>query len=241
MSDYDDFDDDFPVDEAFFTQVDNIAARAASSSSRAATSSVAPARSTFVLPRPSVATPAPNPANPPYCAPRQSKLSFAVPASPISRSYPEAGPSRRAAALGVRIPRPPPALSSDDFGDDVSFTAESLEQIDAASSLAPVWKPGSQGRARIPSSGIQRALDRTNSGGFQTHLNFRREQVYTKGKRWDRTAFAASGRRIGLASKKKGKGKGKAAYGDDDDAEEMDDEDDEPLAPAPKPAVDMSE
>lgn len=76
---------------------------------------------------------------------------------------------------------------------------------------------------------------------LQTHLNFRRENPYTPGKRWDRTAFAATGRRI-VANKNNGKGKGRARdqYDDDDEEEEEDDWGD-PLAPDPAPLVDTCE
>lgn len=88
-----------------------------------------------------------------------------------------------------------------------------------------------------------RALGKSSSGseGFQTHLNFRRENQSTKGKRWDRTIFAESGRRVD-AAKMKAKGKGNR-YGNDDDDEAMSEEEEdwgEPLAPAPKLRVDPS-
>ncbi|TXT12930.1 hypothetical protein VHUM_01331 [Vanrija humicola] len=88
-------------------------------------------------------------------------------------------------------------------------------------------------------------LSRTTSGStmLQTHLGFRREQQYTKGKRWDRTAFAASGRRVAAEKEKqRGKKKGKRKRGDEDEDEDDDEEEDwgEPLAPPPKPLVDVS-
>ena len=85
----------------------------------------------------------------------------------------------------------------------------------------------------IPSS----RLNRTNSGELQTHLNFRRENQATKGKRWDRTAYAETGRRVSAG---KGKAKGKVVRGWDDDEElELEEDDlDEPLAPNLKPFVD---
>jgi ATP-dependent DNA helicase MPH1 len=67
-------------------------------------------------------------------------------------------------------------------------------------------------------------------------LNFRRDKQSTKGKRWDRTAFAESGRRVDAAKIKANKGR---RYDGDDD-EVMTEEDDlEPLAPLPKPLVDL--
>jgi ATP-dependent DNA helicase MPH1 len=85
----------------------------------------------------------------------------------------------------------------------------------------------------------------------QIHLNFRRENQTTKGKRWDRTEYAQTGRRIrgGVKGKSKGvdKGRGKRASMDDGSDADMDmdefDEDDEgePLVPEPKPLVDVCE
>ena len=80
---------------------------------------------------------------------------------------------------------------------------------------------------------------------MQTHLNFRRDNQGTKGKRWDRTAFAETGRRIDAkkakAKSKAGpKGKGRSSW-DDEAGDELDEEEedwDEPLAPNPKPLID---
>lgn len=211
-SEFDDF-DSFAVDESFLQQVDDIAAKAT-------TTTRAPAVTSAPPPRPP-----------------------SRPSAPFSRAgNSEAGPSRRAAALGVRLPRPPPNPSSDDYDDGVSFTAESLEQIDQVA-----VRPQRGGTTILPSSGLSRnrSLGRTPSGQFmlQTHLNFRRENPYTPGKRWDRTAFAATGRRI-VANKSNGKGKGKGRardqYDDDDEEEEEEDWGD-PLAPDPAPLVDTCE
>jgi hypothetical protein len=139
--------------------------------------------------------------------------------------------------------RPPP--SSDDF-DDFHIAPESFLAIDSLTKpkLAnPASKPTVHQRS-LPSS---RSIGRTSSGeGFlQTHLNFRRDTQHTKGKVWDRTAFAESGRRIG-AEKGKGKGKLKAKSKGWDDDEEEDIEEEEDgwgagvLAPYPKPFVDPS-
>ncbi|RXK39401.1 hypothetical protein M231_03354 [Tremella mesenterica] len=139
-----------------------------------------------------------------------------------------AGPSRQ------RLPAQP---SSDDYGD-LPIPTESLMAIDSLTSR-------SQQRTTmptvIPSSRL--GMNRTSSGNgssfFQTHLNFRRENQATKGKRWDRTEFAASGRRIGAASRMKGKGKAVARGLFEDEAGESEEEEDwEPLVPGPKPLVD---
>lgn len=89
-------------------------------------------------------------------------------------------------------------------------------------------------------SGLGRSLARHSSGsdGFQTHLNFRRDKQSTKGKRWDRTAFAESGRRVDAAKIKANKGR---RFDLDDDEVMSEDEDmGEPLVPGPKPLVDIS-
>lgn len=205
-SEFDEFDDSFAVDDSFLQQLDDIEVKA-STSTRTSSVSAAVAQ----LPTPTFH--------------RNAQ------AGPSRTTGKDSGASRRAAALGVRLPRPAPHPSSDDYGD-MSFTAESLEQIDQAT------RP--KGTTIIPSSGIgrQRSFARSTSGNMlQTHLNFRRENPYTKGKRWDRTAFAATGRRRVAA--RKGKAKARATYDDDEDDEE--DEDDEPLAPDPTPRVDTCE
>lgn len=158
------------------------------------------------------------------------------PTIPVQQNA-DAGPSKRAAALGVRLSRPPAPPSSDDF-DDLSISAETLAQIDSVAAAPP---PRLGLRSTLPPSNGTRQLGRTGSGSrlsLQTHLHFRRDApTYTKGKRWDRTAFAASGRRLG-AEKAKGKGKGRAqVHGDDEEEEEEFDL----LAPPPKLLVDTSE
>jgi ATP-dependent DNA helicase MPH1 len=133
-----------------------------------------------------------------------------------------------------------PSSDGDDF-DDLSFSAEALAQIDQVAAC-PAFPPQGAPRAR----GMPRTLSlRGTNGGRQTHLNFRREAMYTKGKRWDRTAFAASGRRLDAEkAMKSGKGKGKAPRGrieeDEEDEEMFDDEDEDPFGLEP-PLSDMSE
>nr|XP_019001717.1 uncharacterized protein I203_05920 [Kwoniella mangroviensis CBS 8507]OCF65178.1 hypothetical protein I203_05920 [Kwoniella mangroviensis CBS 8507] len=112
--------------------------------------------------------------------------------------------------------------------------------------------PSASGRANTISNGNNSAsFGRTDSNGFlQTHLNFRREKQGTKGKVWDRTEFAETGRRISTekgknkTSNNKGKGKRKSRdlEDDEDDEEDLEDEDDwsNVLAPLPKPLVDMN-
>lgn len=212
MSDFDDF-DAFDVDESFLATVDSLEAAATASSSTSAPAPVVRAA----------------PAVQPSLTSRLGANSpFRPPSRGVNNTNAESGPSRRAAALGLRRPPPPP--SSDDY-DDVSFTAESLAQIDA---VVRVPAP----RDSIPSSnlgGSSRAVRRQDSSR-QLHLNFRRENPYTKGKRWDRTAYAASGRRLD-AEKAKKKGKRKRQAGDSDD----DVDDDAPLLPDGVPPIDICE
>lgn len=229
----DDFDfDDFDFDDSFLNEVDNITARAASSNSTSTSTSILTKAKT----RPNI-------------LPIHASSSIRPIFNGFSRPT-VAGPSRP-------TPKRPPPPSSDDF-DDLTFPEESLAAFDIITSRSSFPATHVDGtttpsnrqakQTAIPSSrlGLGRS---SSSGGLQTHLNFRRENQSTKGKRWDRTAFAESGRRINVD--KKGKGKGKAGYkarswGRDDDEEDMDDdeeeeeEDFEPLVPGPKPFVDPS-
>ncbi|GMK56457.1 hypothetical protein CspeluHIS016_0302970 [Cutaneotrichosporon spelunceum] len=205
-SDFDHLDDTFAVDDSFLRQLDDIEVKAtASISTRNPSIAAASAQS------------------------RAPAFAQNVQAGPSRIRNANPGAARRAAALGVRLPRPAPHPSSDDYGD-MSFTAESLEQIDE------VTRP--KGTTAIPSSGLsrQRSFARSTSGNMlQTHLNFRRENPYTKGKRWDRTVFAATGRRRVAANNKQ---KGARSRYDDEEDEQEDSE--EPLAPDPLPLVDTS-
>jgi len=271
MSD-DEYDfDEFPVDESFLQQVDDIATRAAASASSSGTARAEPAQqqgntsngnntshashTRTIVPAARVATAAINPANPPFRPPRPANAASGA----VSRAEPAAGPSRRAMALGVRLDRPVVVPSSDDF-DDMGLDDAALAQIDevATGAQASNGTSGTSGTSggnwlsanananasngnrlppRLPGTrSFGRTFSRSLSGGLQTHLNFRREAMYTKGKRWDRTAFAASGRRIDVErAKKKGRSR------DDDDEEEFDDEDEDPFGLEPQPLVDMSE
>lgn len=250
MSD-DEYDfDTFAVDASFLQQVDLIESRASegTANSSASASVGNRPRQAPIYPQsiPSAAV-----TNPPFKPPSRAETSSGT--TQLRSVTADGGPSRRAAALGIRLARPQPMPSSDDF-DDVSFTAESLAQIDEVATTGGPSVNGMAGRQgtlqlrdfrrttsnSTPStsgSSERRRFARTSSTG-QTHLNFRRETPYTKGKRWDRTAFAATGRRIGAEKKKKN---GKRAYEDDEDEDEDDMFDEgEPLAPNPAPLVDMS-
>lgn len=225
MSDFDDFDDGFDADESFFAAIDSIEATATGSSASASTAPTTARAAPAVRPSITSILGTNSPFKPPSAAGARQPAR-------VNDTHAESGPSRRAAALGVRPPRPrlppapPPAPSSDDF-DDFSFDAETLAQIDAAGARGPQ-------RAVIPSSNLNRGGNpfRRHESYHQTHLNFHRENPYTKGKRWDRTAYAASGRRIDVDKAKK---KGKRKRNDDES------EDDAPLLPDGIPAIDTCE
>ncbi|WOO82285.1 Fanconi anemia group M protein [Vanrija pseudolonga] len=161
----------------------------------------------------------------------------------ISYADPHAGPSSRAAALGVRPAAPP----SDDYDMTFELDPAALAQIDSVASAvrAPANRRLANGTTLLPTTSRDK-FARTTSGSamFQTHLGFRRQQQYTKGKRWDRTAFAASGRRVAAEKEKEGrKKKGKRKRGEEEDEDDEDEEEEdwgEPLVPPPKPLVDIS-
>jgi ATP-dependent DNA helicase MPH1 len=243
----DDFDDDsFLIDDSFLREVDTITAKA--------TSATAPSRP--IAPVSGFATASSfhsvgsKPANKGWTGP-QLPIHAGPSFRPVQinkfqqqRSFPlqQAGPSKRNISAPTLPFRPAAPPSSDDF-DDFPLPLD----FDAASKL-PVKPPNP---TILPSS-RKTAFQRTSSGPtFQTHLNFRKDNQSTKGKRWDRTQFAETGRRIapkGL-DKGKGKGKGKAKMLDGEDEDEEDEEenfDEEAedwsrIIPGPKPLVDPSE
>ncbi|ORX40857.1 hypothetical protein BD324DRAFT_644144 [Kockovaella imperatae] len=223
MSDVDFDDDDFLMDDSFLREVDTIEAKA-----------IDPIHPSKQLN---------GGASKGWSGPRNNVASG-------SRTRP-AGPTPSTRAEAI-IP------SSDDF-DDFSMDTDALLALDlpqapssrpnlssklGQASLAP---PALNGALAIPSSrlGMRRSNSSTSKDNlFQVHLNFRRADQTTKGKRWDRTVFAESGRRIDAErAKKKGKYKARNWAKEDDDDEDLDDdddEDDEPLVPGPRPLVDTS-
>lgn len=246
----DDFDDDsFLVDDSFLAELDNITASATSKTTQQSTfnrTTSLPVNKPFVPPAISGRTQSVGP------QPGSSTARNAFASSSKSTSTSSAAAERRRAAIAEasrpsagpsKLSRPPsrPLVhpSSDDFGD-IDLPTGSLDFLDNIAA-----KPAtSSGRAQsIPSSrlGLGRSLARQSSGsdGFQTHLNFRRDKQSTKGKRWDRTAFAESGRRVDAAKTKASKMNGRG-FDDDEELEQEDDDMGEPLAPPPKPLVDIS-
>lgn len=234
----DDFDDDsFMVDDSFLAEVDSIAA-SASTGTAAAASHSAYNRTTSL---PVIGHGVKAAVTTDYARPKSAN-STSVAKSPLL-------PSLNAVAGPSRPPRLAPQPPSDDFDDDFDIPTESLALIDDISAGRPLQpthssSSGSSRPAPIPSSrlGMGRTLGRTSSGsgGFQTHLNFRRENQATAGKRWDRTAFAESGRRVD-AARSKGQGKDRRFENDDDEVFSEEDDGEDALAPAPKPLVDISE
>lgn len=231
----DDFDDDsFMADDSFLAELDSLTATASTGTS----GPKAPAHRTTSLPVISRSLPGAH-----TSFGRSNTLGVMSLIKPAVRSTVNAvaGPSSRPR----HIPQPP----SDDFDDDdFDIPTESLALIDDIAAgrppPPPIYSSSSSGSTRpapIPSSrlGMGRTLGRTSSGsgGFQTHLNFRKENQATAGKRWDRTAFAESGRRVDAKTKGKVRQWGyddDEIFSDDGDAGDM-------LAPAPKPLVDISE
>jgi ATP-dependent DNA helicase MPH1 len=251
----DDFDDDsFMVDDSFLAEVDSLTAQASSISSIPQNPVY---QRTASLPGPTFLNALP----PPERAQSLSSLkgfssarnALANPTRPGSTSVShQSGPSGRsnnAAAGPSKLSRPALSRLSPDEFDEFDLPTESLDFLDTIAAPPPMRSttalPSTTTRNPIiPSSrlGLGRALGRTSSGsdGLQTHLNFRRENQSTKGKRWDRTAFAESGRRVD-AAKIKARAKG-GRYPQDDDEVMSEDDDDlgGPLAPLPKPLVDIS-
>lgn len=250
----DDFDDDsFMVDDSFLAEVDSIAANASTSGynagggfQRSKTFPAAPttgAGSGFASARTALGKS------------NTTVGAISTNAGALARANAIAGPSR-VARSPVPIPAPAAHPPSEDDFDDFDLPTESLDLIDTISAAPfPAPRPPSFSSSyssskpiplpssRLGMSGSGRALGRSSSGsdGLQTHLNFRRENQSTKGKRWDRTAFAESGRRVDAAKIKANKGKNKQYNGDDDEVLSEEEEDwGEPLAPPPKPLVDIS-
>jgi ATP-dependent DNA helicase MPH1 len=246
----DDFDDDsFFVDDSFLAEVDNITA--------SATSTLNPIQQTTFSRTTSLPAHRPNLA--PSFTARSHSTGFSTARNALAgpskttasaaanrraaiaqQAFPIAGPTRFSRLVSKPLVHP----SSDDF-DDIDLPTGSLDFLDtiASTTKAPSTSSATGRVQAIPSSrlGMGRSLARHSSGsdGFQTHLNFRRENQATKGKRWDRTAFAESGRRVDAAKIKANKGK----RFDMDDDEVMSEEEDlgELLVPGPKPLVDISE
>lgn len=243
MSDDFDFDDDsFLVDDSFLKEVDNIAAQATSRSAASVTDKSAGYARTTSLP---ATNPSRGWTGSRTISAGPSLPSFARPAANGSRPFASARSYKPSAGhTGLQH-----ASSSTDEFDDLTLPLDSFDHLDALSAR-PQSRQLNTSTPALPTVIPSSRLGRTSSGGegsFQTHLNFRREKQATKGKRWDRTAFAESGRRV-TAEKAKARGKGKtkrffARDDDEEDIEEEEEEDDwgEPLAPYPKPLVDTGE
>lgn len=216
-------DDDFDFDDSFLREVDNIEAKAI----------------TFKKP------------SEPNSDVTKVNVGSVVSSRPLAA---RSSPFPRPTAAGPSRPtRPPPQPSSDDQYDDFSFASEALAGLDDiySSHQHSSSRTPSNGNSKTPARALPKqgaipsarlGMARSTSGsmnGFQTHLNFRKENQSTKGKRWDRTEFAESGRRIVSMTHEKEKGFGARQWGRDDDEEEDDMEEAfEPLVPGPKPLVD---
>ncbi|WVQ95399.1 hypothetical protein IAU59_002496 [Kwoniella sp. CBS 9459] len=250
MSDDDFGDDSFFVDDIFLQEVDRIAASAQTfPQNNGFTRSVSlggPPRST-------------KPAQPASRGWTGVQRSFSGPSSrPLTKTTSTPKPtaystssSHRTSLFANKGAPQPTHPSSDDY-DTLPLPAESIAALDSLTTLRPP-QPTSSSSSRpssgqvVPSSrlGLGRAAN-GSSGFLQTHLNFRREKQSTKGKRWDRTEFAETGRRVDAGKgkgKAKPKGKRKSRDWEEEDEEDLDDEEDGwagALAPAPRPLVDMN-
>ncbi|WRT70898.1 uncharacterized protein IL334_007897 [Kwoniella shivajii] len=266
MSDDDFGDDAFLVDDSFLREVDNITASAQTEpKSNNLTRSVSlhnsrPVNTNNVSPKGwtgvqrSLSGPSSKPAL------KVSSSTF----SPTETFK----PNNRPLGISKRPPNLPPPPSSDDY-DVIPLEPDSIAALDSLASRHPHPHQTSSASHRSQAttaptvSALKTGFAPTSSGagfgrttstggggtnGFlQTHLNFRRENQTTKGKTWDRTQFAESGRRVGVEKGKgKGKGRAKRKSRDWEEEEEEDEEDEEEddwgdvMAPAPKPLVDMT-
>jgi hypothetical protein len=245
----DDFgDDDF--DDSFFREVDDIAAVAVLTAAAPGPTKAIPRTTShpgtsfnkgWTGPQRSVSSasttsfrPAQKPPQLAFQRPAvQSKASPSNSTGALLSPRAKGAEARRLALLGLSA-QPAPQAQSQGLGFKTV-----PRPVTASSSRAP--------SAHVPSaqSSFSR-LGRTSSGptGVQTHLSFRKENQTTKGKVWDRTAFAATGRKRvsknkeALDAQKKRK-RGEAYDDDDDDMGEEEDDWGEPLAPNPKSKVDL--
>ena len=205
---YDDFDDEFTVDDSFFEEVDRIAAQAEKTVATKSSTAQPPAANG-------------NSANSIVAATASGSKS-----NTIARNTPS-GPSRPSFRAGL-----PPQPSSEDFGD-ITFTPSGLAQIDDIARPSQAIVRNSTPSSSSRGSASRLGLGRPSSGSVQTHLNFRKESTTKKGKQWDRTAFAETGRRV-----KVDEGYVARKWGKEGEADEEEEEDFEPLVPGPKPLVD---
>lgn len=237
MSDDYGFDDAF--DDSFLREVDNITAVASTSAAAAAGQTKNIARTTshpvtsfnkgWTAAQRSVSAASGSSSRPPQRPPQLAFQKQPVPPkgdAPLSPRS-KGAEARRLALLG---------LSSKPPSQGLGF--KPIPKNAVASSYRALHPPAASGSR----------LGRTSSGptGVQTHLNFRRENQTTKGKIWDRTAFAATGRKKVIKNKDALEAQKKRKRGEafDDEEDEMDEEEDdwgEPLAPDPKSKVDLCE
>ena len=131
------------------------------------------------------------------------------------------------AVAGPSRPPPKPVQSdaivipsSDDFFD--ALPSDQLAVLDAVTLPRKAAPPRAHLQPRNSASSSSQSM-------YQTHLTFRKENQSTKGKRWDRTAFSATGRRKVQTSK----GKGKGRWNEDEEEEEEEEDQGEPLLPDP--------
>lgn len=247
-------DDSIFLDDSFLRQVDTISAQVTAGSSSSRNDGLRPA------------TAVSRTASHNEVSPRRSQnvhgvgRTFSAPGT-ISKPLSHHRPAAISRQQGVsKVPLQP---SSDDY-DLIDIPTESLAAFDAIIANPPK-KPSHPSFSGFPPKPSTSALSSRNTSGpsrpssssarhpvssnrqdnfHQTHLNWRSESRYTKGKRWDRTQFAKTGRRIiSLAGRDRvsgGKGKEREGiapgWGNDaiDEDEFMDDDMGDLLAPAPR-------
>lgn len=257
-------DDSIFLDDSFLRQVDTISAQMTAASTSSKNDGLRPVSS--IARNSWLATAVSRTASHNEVSPKRSQTmhgvgrTFSAP-GPISKALPQQRPA--AISRQQAVSKVPPQRSSDEY-DTIDIPTESLDVFDAIIANPPK-KPSHPAFSGFPPKPSTSALSSRNTSApsrpsssfarhpsssnkqdslHQTHLNWRSESRYTKGKRWDRTQFAKTGRRIiSLAGRDKvsgGKGKERESiaprWEDDaiDEDEFMDDDMGDVLAPAPR-------
>ena len=214
MSDDFEFDDSFAVDDSFLQEVDTLTARAIARTSDGSAPGL-----TAKVSAPNGHRGAGSSSGGGWSGPQRSGSGTSGP-GPSHPSVP-LGPSAPSSWWPkIRLDKPQP-LNPRSSGSLVS-----LSDDEGASSSSK------------PRTAVLAGTSTSRNGSFQTSIRFKRSNQ-TKGKRWDRTQFAETGRRI--AAKGAAKGRKRVRRGSSDEEEEGEGEEGEDLVPRPKALVDMSE
>jgi ATP-dependent DNA helicase MPH1 len=234
--DSDDFDiDSFEVDDSFLREVDDITARAVAKPVRSvslAAGNGTPAKA-WTGPQRSVSSASVFPPSSKAGASTAFRAPQVGSTRPPPRGVRSLVPSTRP-TIAPRTGAPTPAQPYSDDYDSLAPPLPTKSLVALDSDVRPCWP------TVIPSSRLVRTSS-GSSGFLQIHLNFRKENQATKGKRWDRTVSAERRGRIwSNKAKMSGTGKGKRGWDDDENDSEEGDDWGVPLAPYPKPLVDPS-